>query len=610
MSYKWPGIPNGDYSFDHGRAVWNKIINYLRRLSEKLDVDIVDATADRRGMMTAADKAALDAIPDIYAVRSGALTDNPITRTSATGVTAVISQGIASAGANRGEIFDIGWDPVGPNGAFLGLRSCNHSTQPGWFYLGAKDAQNASALIGTPTGQLTWGGSSVVTVSALVAGNNVTITYDSEGRTVTFDATDTVYTHPTYTARTGKPTANQTPGFGDTVTVSQIESDSTGHVTAATDRTITIPNTAASATSAGLVTTGTQTFAGAKLFNNSVETNSYMRVWTRALDGEASRWNELSFYSRENSLRLGMLRATDYADGRHYLQLTATNTNPNDPSQTIWATISLTALPDGTVYVTAPTPAQTDDSTKIATTAYVKDCVPTSVGSATTPVFSNANGVITACTYELKKTVPADAVFTDHTYSAATQSTDGLMSAGDKTKLDGIDLTPYALLNSPAFTGTPTAPTPTTEDNSTKIATTAFVNNRLPYTTGTWTPTLYGKTTAGSTTITSNSCTYVKVGHMVIVNVKFSFEVVTAPTGQVRVGGLPYTSNRESYGLFWSSGHGGHILTASGSVMYIRNIDSNGIPHLIGWGTNLPAWDNTVSSTGSIEGTVVYYTTA
>ncbi len=61
------------------------------------------------------------------------------------------------------------------------------------------------------------------------------------------------YTHPTYTARTGKPTANATPAFGGTVTVSQIKSDATGHVTAATDRTITIPATVASSSAAGLM---------------------------------------------------------------------------------------------------------------------------------------------------------------------------------------------------------------------------------------------------------------------------------------------------------------------------------------------------------------------
>ena len=37
----------------------------------------------------------------------------------------------------------------------------------------------------------------------------------------------------------------------------------------------------------------------------------------------------------------------------------------------------------------------------------------------------------------------------------------------------------YATLSSPAFTGTPTAPTPGVLDNSTKIATTAWVNNKI-----------------------------------------------------------------------------------------------------------------------------------
>lgn len=61
------------------------------------------------------------------------------------------------------------------------------------------------------------------------------------------------YSHPTYTARTGKPATNATPGFGGTFTVSQITSDSTGHVTGATDRTVTIPNATATKTTLGLM---------------------------------------------------------------------------------------------------------------------------------------------------------------------------------------------------------------------------------------------------------------------------------------------------------------------------------------------------------------------
>ena len=61
------------------------------------------------------------------------------------------------------------------------------------------------------------------------------------------------YTHPTYTARTGKPTANEAPGFGGTVTISQITSDTTGHVTGANDRTLTIPDDLATDESDGLM---------------------------------------------------------------------------------------------------------------------------------------------------------------------------------------------------------------------------------------------------------------------------------------------------------------------------------------------------------------------
>ena len=60
------------------------------------------------------------------------------------------------------------------------------------------------------------------------------------------------------------------------------------------------------------------------------------------------------------------------------------------------------------------------------------------IGSLTKPIYLNA-GIPTACTYTLEKSVPSDAVFTDTTYSEATTSENGLMSAADKAKLDGIE---------------------------------------------------------------------------------------------------------------------------------------------------------------------------
>ena len=57
---------------------------------------------------------------------------------------------------------------------------------------------------------------------------------------------------------------------------------------------------------------------------------------------------------------------------------------------------------------TFTTQSVSDDSTKVATTAYVKDCVPVSVGSPSKPVYTNANGVVTACDFGLPNYQYAD----------------------------------------------------------------------------------------------------------------------------------------------------------------------------------------------------------
>ncbi len=102
---------------------------------------------------------------------------------------------------------------------------------------------------------VTAGGTSVAPASnaatlTLAAGSNVTITGNNSTKTITISATDTVYQHPSYTARTGNPSDNQTPSFGGSFTVSQIFSDTTGHVTNLADRTITIPSLPTASTGA------------------------------------------------------------------------------------------------------------------------------------------------------------------------------------------------------------------------------------------------------------------------------------------------------------------------------------------------------------------------
>ena len=61
------------------------------------------------------------------------------------------------------------------------------------------------------------------------------------------------YIHPAYTARTGAPTANQTPAFGGTFSITQPVSDGSGHITGMNSRTVKIPNNVASGSAAGLM---------------------------------------------------------------------------------------------------------------------------------------------------------------------------------------------------------------------------------------------------------------------------------------------------------------------------------------------------------------------
>ena len=76
----------------------------------------------------------------------------------------------------------------------------------------------------------------------ICSGSNISLTTTTAGKLTI--ANTYSYTHPSGNAasKTGKPTANATPGWGDTFTVSQVTTDATSHVSSLTDRTITIPS--------------------------------------------------------------------------------------------------------------------------------------------------------------------------------------------------------------------------------------------------------------------------------------------------------------------------------------------------------------------------------
>jgi hypothetical protein len=101
---------------------------------------------------------------------------------------------------------------------------------------------------------------------------------------------------------------------------------------------------------------------------------------------------------------------------------------------------------------TAPTPTSGDSSTQIATTAFVTSEISSAV----------SNGTIVDATTTVKGKV---------------KLAGDLGGTADLPTVPGLAL--KAPLASPALTGTPTAPTPTTGDSSTQIATTAFVSSEI-----------------------------------------------------------------------------------------------------------------------------------
>jgi len=127
---------------------------------------------------------------------------------------------------------------------------------------------------------------------------------DDKSKLSGIEAQANKYVHPSHSSQTGNPTANQTPGFGSTFTVSQVTSDSEGHVTGMTDRTVEIPDALVTAStngsggSSGLMSPsdkekldGIETEANKTVVDSSLSTTSTNPVQNKvvksALDGKA-----------------------------------------------------------------------------------------------------------------------------------------------------------------------------------------------------------------------------------------------------------------------------------------------------------------------------------
>ncbi len=120
------------------------------------------------------------------------------------------------------------------------------------------------------------GVSSTVAISSWKGNEAKTLAIKGTSPITTTATTDTItITHNKGGANTSRgDTDNQAPGFGGTFKVTSATVDVYGHTTTLADHTVTIPDTAASTSASGIVTTGTQKFAGAKTFADTTDSTN------------------------------------------------------------------------------------------------------------------------------------------------------------------------------------------------------------------------------------------------------------------------------------------------------------------------------------------------
>ena len=235
----------------------------------------------------------------------------------------------------------------------------------------------------------------------------------------------------------------------------------------------------------------------------------------------------------------GVLRVTGTLNATAGLQINGTS---------IFASPALTGVP------TAPTAPVNTNTTQIATTEFVlgqgfisSPPVLTVFGRTTNVVAQTGDYTVAQVTGAAPLASPT---FTG-TPAAPTPATGDNSTTIATTAF--VKAQAYATLASPALTGTPTAPTPLTADNSTKIATTAYVQAQ-GYNTGTVVNSFKGRT--GVVTPATADYTAAQVTNA------FDKSSTSLQSG---AGG--YVSTHTSNGIGYSTGAGGTVTQAtSGST--------------------------------------------
>lgn len=292
---------------------------------------------------------------------------------------------------------------------------------------------NQNAFSNVKVGTTTVAADAKTDTLELVAGSNVTITPDATNDKVTIAATNTTYDDATTTTH-GLMTAADKVKLNGIATGAEVnvQSDWNQTNTSADDYIKNKPTKVSDFTNdAGYITSYTDTQVTQTRVDPSEITTFYPVASTSSYTntGDVKKFGavKLKYASDDGGtaeLELGQNSYNDPVSGA----LTLWNMGTSQYKTTLQRGLGAS---NQTFYL--PYNADSTSGTLIANGA-----ANTGTGSATNPVYADNKGILHATTYALNATVPSNAVFTDTTYSDATTSTAGLMSASDKTKLNGI----------------------------------------------------------------------------------------------------------------------------------------------------------------------------
>lgn len=326
--------------------------------------------------------------------------------------------------------------------------------------------ENQNAFSNIIVGSTTIAADSKTDTLTIVAGNNVTLTPDATNDRLTITAKDTVYTHPTYTERGAglyKVTVNRTGHVSEVTNV--VKDDIVALGIPAQDTTYNEATTSA----AGLMSASDKTKlngiadgANKTIVDSALSSTSTNPVQNKAVNTAISNLNTLvgdtsvasqisnAIANKVDKVDGKGLSTNDYTtDEKNKLSGIATGAEVNQNafsnvvvgSTTIAAdskTDSLTIIAGNNITIT---PDATNDKLTIAATDTVyTHPTYTSKNSGLYKITVDGTGHVSATTAVSKSDITALGIpAQDTTYSTATQSANGLMSYGDKTKLDGIE---------------------------------------------------------------------------------------------------------------------------------------------------------------------------